>query len=389
MYFDRKVNDVVIRGQRFTNSEYRFLLNSFKEAFSQASLSIESAFAEMDDLEHTIETEKNTLAKSFFEYSSNEEKNEIRDIVHQCVVFLGRKYGVFTDELDGSQKQIDQLYNKHFAYFNEYVYYYLGFDQKGNFDRISTFKNISELFKYLPAKKIAYEKAYNMKKDNLNAWDYAMSLDHDITISDTKEINRIVNESDENKVVGYKKTNNDIIKAPFTPTDKKMVPVEMQKLFADYDDDFGLTILDPSEENLSADERTRRCFEIFKKEAIFHIRFERIHPFNDGNGRTGRIILNHNLLRSNIPPVLITGVMSEDYTNYINNNDVEGLARFLMASSSQLLTNWISLVKSGLRFSRSGLNPSNDNLAEIVDLEGPAKRLRKLKNNINLITFFL
>ena len=389
MYFDRKVNDVVIRGQRFTNSEYRFLLNSFKEAFSQASLSIESAFAEMDDLEHTIETEKNTLAKSFFEYSSNEEKNEIRDIVHQCVVFLGRKYGVFTDELDGSQKQIDQLYNKHFAYFNEYVYYYLGFDQKGNFDRISTFKSISELFKYLPAKKIAYEKAYNMKKDNLNAWDYAMSLDHDITISDTKEINRIVNESDENKVVGYKKTNNDIIKAPFTPTDKKMVPVEMQKLFADYDDDFGLTILDPSEENLSADERTRRCFEIFKKEAIFHIRFERIHPFNDGNGRTGRIILNHNLLRSNIPPVLITGVMSEDYTTYINNNDVEGLARFLMASSSQLLTNWISLVKSGLRFSRSGLNPSNDNLAEIGDLEGPAKRLRKLKNNINLITFFL
>ena len=389
MYFNRKVNDVVIRGQRFTNSEYRFLLNSFKEAFSQASLSIESAFAEMDDLEHKIETEKNTLAKSFFEYSSNEEKNEIRDIVHQCVVFLGRKYGVFADELDGSQKQIDQLYNKHFAYFNEYVYYYLGFDQKGNFDRISTFKSISELFKYLPAKKIAYEKAYNMKKDNLNAWDYAMSLDHDITISDTKEINRIVNESDENKVVGYKKTNNDIIKAPFTPTDKKMVPVEMQKLFADYDDDFGLTILDPSEENLSADERTRRCFEIFKKEAIFHIRFERIHPFNDGNGRTGRIILNHNLLRSNIPPVLITGVMSEDYTNYINNNDVEGLARFLMASSSQLLTNWISLVKSGLRFSRSGLNPSNDNLAEIGDLEGPAKRLRKLKNNINLITFFL
>ena len=60
-----------------------------------------------------------------------------------------------------------------------------------------------------------------------------------------------------------------------------------------------------------------------------------------------------------------------------------------MASSSQLLTNWISLVKSGLRFSRSGLNPSNDNLAEIGDLEGPAKRLRKLKNNINLITFFL
>ena len=380
--------DVIIRGQRFTSSEFTFLLNSFKEAFSQASLSIESAFAELDTLEHKVETEKNILAKSFFEYSSNDERNEIRDVVHQCVVFLGSKYGVFIDELDGSQKQIDQLYNKYFAYFNDYVYYYLGFDKKGYFDKRLTFANISELFKYLPAKKIAYEKAYNMKKDNLNAWDYAMSLDHDITIYDTLEINRIVNESDVDKVVGFKKTNNDIINASFTPTDKKMVPVEMQKLFADYDNDFGLTILDPCEEGLSVEERTKRSMEIFKKEAIFHIRFERIHPFNDGNGRTGRIIMNHNLIKNHMPPVLITGIMSEDYTNFISNNDVDGLARFLMASSSQLLTNWISLVKSGLRFSRSGLNPSNDNLAEIGDLEGSNKKYRKFRN-INLLSFFL
>lgn len=36
-----------------------------------------------------------------------------------------------------------------------------------------------------------------------------------------------------------------------------------------------------------------------------HIRFERIHPFVDGNGRTGRIILNQQLINCGLLPVTI------------------------------------------------------------------------------------
>ncbi|MDO8459791.1 MAG: Fic family protein [Nanoarchaeota archaeon] len=39
--------------------------------------------------------------------------------------------------------------------------------------------------------------------------------------------------------------------------------------------------------------------------AEFHARFERIHPFDDGNGRTGRILLNAILLEHNYPPLII------------------------------------------------------------------------------------
>lgn len=37
----------------------------------------------------------------------------------------------------------------------------------------------------------------------------------------------------------------------------------------------------------------------------FHYRFERIHPFQDGNGRVGRLILFKECLRNNIVPFII------------------------------------------------------------------------------------
>lgn len=45
--------------------------------------------------------------------------------------------------------------------------------------------------------------------------------------------------------------------------------------------------------------------DIFQKLAETHIQYERIHPFEDGNGRTGRLILNFELLRNNMPPIVI------------------------------------------------------------------------------------
>lgn len=39
--------------------------------------------------------------------------------------------------------------------------------------------------------------------------------------------------------------------------------------------------------------------------AYLHAKFENIHPFADGNGRTGRIIMNYFLVCNNHPPVII------------------------------------------------------------------------------------
>ncbi|MBQ9887535.1 MAG: Fic family protein [Lachnospiraceae bacterium] len=53
------------------------------------------------------------------------------------------------------------------------------------------------------------------------------------------------------------------------------------------------------------DIRTGDIEEIVSDIAEFHIKFERIHPFFDGNGRTGRMILNQQLINNDLLPITI------------------------------------------------------------------------------------
>ncbi len=53
----------------------------------------------------------------------------------------------------------------------------------------------------------------------------------------------------------------------------------------------------------------------------FHIQFERIHPFADGNGRVGRLLMAYQAIQNNIVPPLIENEHRDDYLKAINDKD--------------------------------------------------------------------
>lgn len=68
---------------------------------------------------------------------------------------------------------------------------------------------------------------------------------------------------------------------------------------------------------------------IFYKIANYHLEFESIHPFEDGNGRTGRLLINFELLKNNLPPIVIPKEERTKYFELLRNKDIEELANWL------------------------------------------------------------
>ena len=70
--------------------------------------------------------------------------------------------------------------------------------------------------------------------------------------------------------------------------------------------------------------------------AELHTRFVRIHPFVDGNGRTGRLLLNVELMKSGYPPAVIRNEDRADYCDALDDacvgNNYVRIARLIAES---------------------------------------------------------
>ena len=102
------------------------------------------------------------------------------------------------------------------------------------------------------------------------------------------------------KVGGYKKMPNAV--GDRETTSPLLVAEEMKKLVDDYN------------------KKDRHTLEEIIE---FHVKFERIHPFQDGNGRVGRLIAFKECLKNNIVPFIILDIKKMFYYRGLNKWDEE------------------------------------------------------------------
>lgn len=122
-----------------------------------------------------------------------------------------------------------------------------------------------------------------------------------------KEVNETINRNIKD-TTGYRKVQVFIRGSEHIPPKPEQVPNLMNYFVYNYNND----------EN-----------DIYTKVANYHIQFESIHPFEDGNGRTGRLLMNYELLKNNLPPVVISKDDRVKYFEFLRNKDVQGMASWL------------------------------------------------------------
>ena len=119
--------------------------------------------------------------------------------------------------------------------------------------------------------KEAFEFLRELVKDNVPISENIIKQIHYLVLADKKEDRGV-----------YRKIPVHIMGAKCEPVQPYLIKSKMEQLLKEFE---------------KSDEH------IVTKLARFHIEFENIHPFIDGNGRTGRLLVNLELMKAGYPPI--------------------------------------------------------------------------------------
>ena len=119
--------------------------------------------------------------------------------------------------------------------------------------------------------KEAFDFVSELVKDNVPISESIIKLIHYLVIADKKEDRGV-----------YSRVPVHIMGAQHEPVQPYLIELKMEQLLRDF---------------------AASTEHIVTKLARFHIEFEGIHPFIDGNGRTGRLLVNLELMKAGFPPI--------------------------------------------------------------------------------------
>jgi len=119
-----------------------------------------------------------------------------------------------------------------------------------------------------------------------------------------------------------------ILGAFHEPPEPVLVPELMEKLIVEFDN---------------------KKMHPLQRAALFHLKFEGIHPFVDGNGRTGRLIMNLFLMQNGYPPINIKFTDRKHYYDcfdwYFRDGNAAPMVEMTAAYVERQLRRYLELIQ--------------------------------------------
>lgn len=117
-----------------------------------------------------------------------------------------------------------------------------------------------------------------------------------------------------------------IMGAYHMPPEPVIVPEQMEKLVKEF---------------------SKKKLHPIESAALFHLKFEGIHPFMDGNGRTGRLILNPFLMQNGYPPINVKFAdrkrYYEAFDSYYRDNDAGTMVQLIAEYVGERLIRYMEI----------------------------------------------
>ena len=86
---------------------------------------------------------------------------------------------------------------------------------------------------------------------------------------------------------------------------------------------------------------------VVERAALFHYRFVSIHPFDDGNGRMARLLMNLLLMQAGYPPCVVRNSKRREYLQSLEHADITGSKEeFLQCIASELIQTEETMLKT-------------------------------------------